>query len=86
MTKRRNMNKVEKRLTSGPGVLTQALGINTKHYGIAMDSNTIWIEDAPAIDSKDIVITTRIGVDYAEEDALKPWRFYLKENSWVSRF
>ena len=25
-------------------------------------------------------------VDYAEDDALKPWRFYLKENKWVSRF
>lgn len=86
MLKRRNMNKVEKRLTGGPGVLTQAMGINTQHYGTALNSNSIWIEDAPLVESKHIVSTTRIGVEYAKEDALKPWRFYIKENSWVSRY
>ncbi|PYT04344.1 MAG: DNA-3-methyladenine glycosylase, partial [Acidobacteria bacterium] len=27
----------------------------------------------------------RVGIAYAEEDALKPWRFWLKGNPFVSR-
>lgn len=82
---RRNMTRLERRLTAGPGVLTQALGIKTTQYGTALNSNLIWIEDAPPLAKEDVITTTRIGVDYAEEDALKPWRFYLKESDWVSR-
>lgn len=85
MLERRRMTKAEKRLTSGPGVLTEALGIKTSQYGTPLDSDLIWIEDANKVSKEDIVATTRVGVDYAEEDALKPWRFYLKENAWVSK-
>ncbi len=86
MMKRRNMKRPEKRLTGGPGVLSQALGIQTSFYGEALDGDTIWIEDNEPIEDDLIVTTTRIGVEYAEEDALKPWRFYIKENAWVSNF
>jgi DNA-3-methyladenine glycosylase len=40
--------------------------------------------DAPSVSSKDIVEATRIGVDYAGEWKNKPWRFYLKDNPFVS--
>ncbi len=85
MLERRKMKKVEKRLTSGPGVLTQAMGIKTLHYGEKLDENVIWIEEFnyPGIE---VIATTRIGVEYAEEDALKPWRFYIKQNDWVSKY
>lgn len=86
MLQRRKMTRPEKRLTAGPGVLSQALGIVTSQYGEALNGNKIWIEYSAEIDESLIVTTTRIGVDYAEEDALKPWRFYIKENKWVSRF
>ena len=86
MMGRRKMNKIEKRLTAGPGTLSQALGIQINHYGTAMNSDAIWIERAVKVNENDIVSTTRIGVDYAEEDALKPWRFYIKENRWVSKY
>ncbi|MCK5280175.1 MAG: DNA-3-methyladenine glycosylase [Cyclobacteriaceae bacterium] len=86
MLKRRSMTKVEKRLTAGPGVLSQALGIQTIHYGTALNSNSIWIEEGEPVGNDQVGSTTRIGVDYAEGDALKPWRFYIKENGWVSRF
>jgi len=86
MLVRRKMTKIEKRLTSGPGMLTQALGIKTHHYGIKLDSDVLWIEETQnSIQPLDIVSTTRIGVDYAEDDALKPWRFYMKGNPWVSK-
>ncbi|MEM0476649.1 MAG: DNA-3-methyladenine glycosylase [Candidatus Aenigmatarchaeota archaeon] len=32
-----------------------------------------------------IVRTTRIGIDYAEECKFLKWRFYLKNNPWVSK-
>ncbi len=85
MKKRRNMTSIEKRLTAGPGVLSCALGIQTIHYGTAMNSDTIWIEEGALIHEDKIVASVRIGVEYAEEDALKPWRFYIKENGWVSK-
>lgn len=86
MLERRRMSTVQHRLTSGPGTLTMALGIKTNdHYGLSLDGEQIWIEDAPQINDNYIVASKRIGVDYAEEDALKPWRFYIKDNPWISK-
>lgn len=86
MMERRKKSKLDKTLSSGPGTLSAALGIKTKlHYGLDLLGETIWIEDAPAVSKEDIVVSTRIGVDYAEEDALKPWRFYIRDSKWVSK-
>lgn len=86
MQARRKKLKLDKTLSSGPGTLSAALGINTKkHYGLDLLEDTIWVEDAPAVSKEDIVVSTRIGVDYAEEDALKPWRFYIRDTKWVSK-
>ena len=86
MMTRRKLNKKGKRISGGPAMLTQALGINTFHNGTVLNGESIWIEDAMLIDEVFIASATRIGVEYAEGDALKPWRFFIKENSWVSRF
>lgn len=86
MLKRRKMRSVDKKLTAGPALLSQALGILTDHYGTNLKSEIIWVEEGENVCEDKIVSTTRIGVDYAEEDALKLWRFYIKENAWVSRF
>ncbi|OEK00826.1 3-methyladenine DNA glycosylase [Roseivirga sp. 4D4] len=86
MLKRRKLSAAEYRLTSGPGTLTAALGIKTKeHYAADLQGDQIWIEDAPKVGDNYIVTSKRIGVDYAEEDALKPWRFYIKDNPWISK-
>lgn len=86
MMERRNKPNLNKTLTSGPHALGQALGLNFKtHNGIDLLSNLIWIEDAPNLDKDDIFETRRIGVDFAEEDAFKPWRFYIKNNKWISK-
>ncbi len=86
MMQRRNLGKSDQRLTSGPGKLTRALGIEVAHNGSRLSEDLIWIENGPKIPPVQIVATTRVGVDYAGEDALKPWRFYIKENKWVSKF
>ena len=80
MLERRHKIKVDKTLTAGPGSLTQALGISTKHNGLSLSGPEIWVQDNGIIVSDDNVITSpRVGVDYAGEDALLPWRFLLKK-------
>lgn len=85
MKQRRGREKLDKSLSSGPGTLSQALGIKTGHYGDKLDGERIWLEQYLTPSDKDIATSTRIGVDYAEEDALLPWRFYLKTSKFVSK-
>jgi DNA-3-methyladenine glycosylase len=86
MLKRRRMSEIKPRLSAGPGALAQALGIHTQHSGESLSGNLIWIEDAGiAVDENNIAAAKRIGVDYAKEDALLPYRFYLKSSRWVSK-
>lgn len=86
MQERRKKAKLDKTISSGPGTLSKAMGISTKkHYGLDLLGDIIWIEEAPLVPKKDIVVSTRIGVDYAEEDALRPWRFYIRDTKWVSK-
>jgi DNA-3-methyladenine glycosylase len=85
MLQRRKMTKANTRLTAGPGVMSKALGISTHHYGTALTGNQIWIEDqGTVISENEIIASPRVGIDYAEEDALLPWRFRIKGNKWTS--
>lgn len=84
MLHRRGIRGLEKRLTSGPGVLTQAMGIKTDFNKVKLDGDVIWVEEGANADIN-IVASARIGVEYAEEDALKPWRFYIRGSKWVSK-
>lgn len=76
MMERRGKSKIGKAFSSGPGTATQALGIKTIHDKTDLTEDLIWIEDRGIeIEEKDIFVGPRIGVDYAEEDALLPYRF-----------
>jgi len=86
MMERRGKSTLDIRLTSGPGALGQALGLQFQyHNGLDLTADQIWIEDAPNLSQDEIVATTRIGINYAEEDAFKPWRFYMKKSKWISK-
>jgi DNA-3-methyladenine glycosylase len=74
-----------KRITSGPGKLTKALGIDRTHNGKDLMTSDIWIEAGVKVAKSEIVSATRIGIDYAGDDSKLPWRFYLKDNVWVSK-
>lgn len=75
-----------KRITSGPGKLTKALGIDRTFNGKYLAGTSIWIEEGIKVKPAQIITSVRIGIDYAGEDAFLPWRFYLKDSEWVSRY
>lgn len=86
MKKRRGRLSNNFHLTSGPGKLTKALGIDRKWNGKYLLGNEIWVEDfGHHIQKKDIEASHRIGIDYAGEDAKLPWRFTVKGNLWLSK-
>ena len=75
MQHRRNKQSM-KDLCSGPGKLTQALGITKNHYNIDLCGEEIYIENT---DLKiEIATTKRINIDYAGEAVDYPWRFIAK--------
>ncbi|RMG40534.1 MAG: DNA-3-methyladenine glycosylase [Candidatus Dadabacteria bacterium] len=83
LMKRRRKTRVIKNLTSGPGKLCQALGIDKSFYGEDMlSSSKIWLEKHTRVPRDRIVSSGRIGINSARE--LK-WRFFIKESPWVSK-
>lgn len=79
--------KVLNRLTTGPGKLTQAMGITRRLNGEnIVSSSELWIEhDGLKIASNEIDVSPRVGVDYAGPCALWPWRYYLRHSEFVSK-
>ncbi len=84
MRERRGRMK-DTNLTSGPGKLCIALGIDKSFNNEDLLGRRVWLEEAGEISSNEIACGKRIGIDYAAEYAEKPWRFWLKDNLFVSR-
>ena len=86
MLERRNMMKLAPRITAGPGALAQALGIDKSLNDKDLWGDEIWLEDIGVNYSNDqIIASPRVGVAYAQDHALLPWRFYVKGNQFVSK-
>jgi len=86
MLQRRRKEKLQPNLTAGPGAMSEALGIKTKHTGLNLQGPEIYIEDRGIkIPLSQLISATRVGVAYAQEDALLPYRFYIKDNKYVSK-
>jgi len=86
MLERRNMTTVKPTLSAGPGVLSKALGITKELNAKSLLDEEIWIEDIGYdLAAHKMIECERIGVAYAKEDALLPWRYYLKGNRFVSK-
>lgn len=86
MKQRRGELKNPFHLTSGPGKLTKALGIDRTFNGKSLLNTDVWLEDLGImLKNKDIIASERIGIDYAGEDARLPWRFTINQNKWVSK-
>ena len=86
MLYRRNMIAMKPNITSGPGSVAKALGISRAMNGVSLQSDILWIEDKGlAFTENDIAAVPRVGVAYAGDDALLPYRFYVKGNPYVSK-
>jgi DNA-3-methyladenine glycosylase len=78
MLERRRKSDPDKNLLGGPGSFAQALGIKTSDTGTGLSGDRIWIEDqAVEVAENKIVVGPRVGIDYAKEDAKRPYRFRL---------
>lgn len=83
---RRKRPASDKMISSGPGSVCKALGIDMTFNKKPLTGEEIWIEDSGLQYSQDdIASAPRIGVAYAGEHALLPLRFYLKNNRYVSK-
>ncbi|MBK6937667.1 MAG: DNA-3-methyladenine glycosylase [Chitinophagaceae bacterium] len=77
--------KPDNSITKGPGNLSKAMGLHTSHSGLSLQSRELFIaEDRFSSLANEMISSPRIGVDYAGEDAMLPYRFYLKDNAYVS--
>ena len=74
-----------KNLSNGPGKLSMAIGINRSLNGKVLSKDYLYIGEGEEVPEKDLVITKRIGIDYAGEDADLPLRFCLRDNPYVSK-
>ena len=73
-------------LANGPGKLSIALAIDRSLDGADLLEDRVWIERGNRqISASSIARGPRIGIAYAGEWAEKPWRFWLRDNPFVSR-
>jgi DNA-3-methyladenine glycosylase len=95
MLQRSGKAKWDASITRGPGNMSKAFGIAKVHTGLLLNTPELFIARPayaqkeygialPGVHTNDIVATPRIGVDYAGEDALLPYRFLVKGNPYVS--
>ncbi len=81
---RRKMPAGGKQLTNGPAKVCQALGITLQHNTISLAGKVLWIADDGFVPQEEqIIVTSRVGVDYAGEDARLPYRFILKHPDYL---
>lgn len=85
MLQRRGRASLDTTLTAGPGAMSRALGIVTGHSGVSLAGPEIMICEGKTIADADVVVATRVGVAYAGQDALLPYRFYIRGNKFVSK-
>jgi len=84
MRKRRH-DQPDHNLTNGPGKLCIAMGIDRTLDRADLLGNQAWLEEGEHISGSRIVSGPRIGINYAEEWIDRPWRFWIRNNPFVSR-
>ncbi len=86
LSKSSNLNSSDPKfitnLTNGPAKFCKAFGITGNQNGLDLIKSNITISEGRSIPPNLIGISTRIGINTATE---KKWRFYLKDNPWVSK-
>ena len=82
MYKNRGWKMNKQSLTNGPAKLCQALNISKQFNGHDLHKKPLQLVIKPAINSNRIAQSNRIGISRGND---LPWRFYLKNNKYVSK-
>jgi len=86
LMRKRRPGQSDHNLTNGPGKLCIALAIDRKLDRADLLGKRVWIEEGEKrISPSAIACGPRIGIDYAEEWRHKPWRFWIRNNPFISR-
>ncbi len=81
--KKKNISAVEfNNLTNGPAKICSAFGIARSENGTDLTGKEIFILDSPKLSENKIAASTRIGIKKSVD---LPWRYYIKNNSFLSR-
>jgi len=83
MRHRTGKKESDRRLASGPGLVGKAMGFHARQSGMLLGEN-VQLARKWEVEPFELESARRIGVEYAGEDALLPWRFMMKENPYVS--
>lgn len=85
MMERTGKKKSDRSITRGPGNVGKALGVFKHMSGTHLTDNQIYVcNDGFLLDESQIGVSERIGVSGAGKDATLPYRFYIKNNPYVS--
>ncbi|HEV2826208.1 MAG TPA: DNA-3-methyladenine glycosylase [Pyrinomonadaceae bacterium] len=84
LMRKRRQGQPDHNLTNGPGKLCIALGIDRGLDAADLLGENVWLEEGEKISRLRIASGPRIGIDYAEGWVDKPWRFWLRDNAFVS--
>jgi DNA-3-methyladenine glycosylase len=86
LMRERRRGRSDHTLTSGPGKLCLALGIDRGLDRADLLGSRVWVEEGRGpITRSAIAAGPRIGIGYAREWADKPWRFWTRNSPFVSR-
>lgn len=85
MIENRNAQSAAVNLTNGPGKLCRAMDITLKQNRIDLCGNELFIAHPLVPDTFSVVCTERINIEYAGMGKHFPWRFYMKDNPYVSK-
>ncbi|HEY2975110.1 MAG TPA: DNA-3-methyladenine glycosylase [Pyrinomonadaceae bacterium] len=85
LMRQRRRGQPDHNLTNGPGKLSIAMGIDRKLDAADLLGDRVWLEGGRTVPRSQIACGPRIGIDYAEGWIDKPWRFWIKDNPYVSR-
>ncbi len=69
----------DEEIANGPGKMSKWMGISLEQNGQIINKNQVWILYSDYDEQIEIIQTERVGVTYAGEDALLPYRFYLSD-------
>ena len=83
--KRMGRKHFDETIGAGPGLAAQCLGLTTKHTGISLLGNRIWIEEGKRIEKHEIIESARVGMNFDGPYKLIPWRFRIKNSKFTSK-